>query len=222
MKFIRKIIEIAPKTSNGFNLLYMHGYGGYLWQAKRHLSVLKKAGYRIFALDFSYRLSTHNPQDLIDLMDEVDELLISKGLVKENTLIIGISLGGLVGLNLLRRHNELNKLLAITGGDITHLPSKRSLRKNWGLTRKELSDRWADVNMYNKPGVFQNKHMIMMLPVRDKVIDPDEVKREVESQKKLNDIHLINTRGGHFRTIITETIFFPKRNLKLFERILRD
>lgn len=222
MRFIRTIREIIPEVPNGLDLIYMHGYGGRLWQAKRHLSVLRKAGYKILALDFSYRLDTFNPQDLIDLIDEVDGLLKTKGLIKQSTLIIGISLGGLVGLNLLRRHVELDKLLAITGGDITHLPSKRSLKNNWKLTRKELSVRWSGVNMYSKQDEFCNKHMIMMLPVRDKIIDPQEVKTELEIQKNFNNIHLVSTRGGHLRTIITETIIFPKRNLKLFERILRS
>ena len=79
MKFIGKLIEIVPENPNGLDLIYMHGYGGHIWQAKRHLKVLQKAGYRILAMDFSYRLGTYNPQHLLDLMDEVDELVQKKG-----------------------------------------------------------------------------------------------------------------------------------------------
>jgi pimeloyl-ACP methyl ester carboxylesterase len=219
MKFIGKVVEIIPEKPNGRTILYMHGYGGHVWQAKRHLDLLKNQGYRIIALDFSYRLSSYNPQDLLDLMDEVDNLMKAEKLLNKNTIIVGISLGGLAGLNMVRRHSELNKLLCITGGDISRLPSKESLAKKWQLTRDEIGEKWSSVNMYTKAGLIKDKHIIMMLPVRDKVIDPDEVRDEIALQQKYNEIVLVHTRGGHFRTIITETVLFPRRSLKLIKQL---
>ena len=74
--------------------------------------------------------------------------------------------------------------------------------------------------MYTKPGDLRDKHITMMLPIRDKVIDPDEVMEEIKLQQQYNDIKLIITKGGHFRTIIAQTILFPRKNLKIFEEII--
>lgn len=199
----------------------MHGYGGFTWQATRQLKILSKAGYDLIALDFHYILRSHNPDDLIGLMDEVDDFFKAEKLIRRDLVIVGISLGGLVGYNLMRRHTELTKLIIITGGDISHLPSKKSLQKHWKMTQKQLADRWKSVNMYTPYGEIKNRHVIMMLPVRDKMIDPKEVIGELKLHQPLNDIKLITTKGGHFRTIITETVLFPERILPLIQDLER-
>ncbi len=170
-------------------------------------------------LDFVLVFQRHNPQDLVDLMDEVDTLVEKEGLLHEDLLIVGVSLGGLVGYNLLRRHAELKKLLVITGGDISHVPIQMLLKKKWGLTREELAQKWKGVNMYAPPGTLKDKHVVMLLPKRDRVIDPNEVAGEIALQQQYNDITLVHTNGGHWRTIITHTIIAPRRPLRHIQRL---
>ena len=222
MRFIRSIRRIKPLNPNGRIIVYMHGYGGYSWMAARQLSVLERAGYEILALDFVDILRAHDPQDLVSLMDEVAQLFQDEGLIHPGTLIVGISLGGLVGYNLLRRYPELDKLLVITGGDISRLPWKRTLRKRWKLTRSELARRWEGVNMYTPVGQIRDKRMIMFLPLRDKLIDPEEVTAEIAKQGQLNDIKLIRTPGGHFQTIISQTVISPAKILPLLRELEQD
>ncbi|HUD05707.1 MAG TPA: alpha/beta hydrolase [Candidatus Saccharimonadales bacterium] len=219
MQYIRSIKRVIPKVPTGKTILYMHGYGGFNWQAKRQLKVLREAGYSIIALDFTYVLRAHNPQELIDLMDEVDTFMQNEKLIDKELLIVGISLGGLVGYNMLRRHKELTKLLVITGGNISLLPSKKSLKKKWKITREQLADRWHEINMYTPAGRLKDKHIIMMLPVRDKVINPNEVLAELDIQKQYNNIKLLMTKGGHYRTVITSTIIKPRIILKLLKEL---
>src|SRR5258708_976396 len=150
MKFVRSIKKIYPVEPNGKTIVYMLGYGGYIWQAERHLRLLKTKGYSIVAIDFVQILRFKNSQPLIDLIDETAKIMEDEKLISKDTLLVGISLGGLVGFNLIKRYSELNKLLVITGGDITHLPTKHSLQKDWKLSKDELSKLWADVNIYTR------------------------------------------------------------------------
>lgn len=219
MKFIRSITRINPAAPNGKTVLYMLGHGGYTWQAKRQLKVLGQEGYRVIALDFTFTILSPNPQDLIDLMNEVDEFMQKEKLIFRNLLIIGISLGGLTGYNMLRRHKDLCRLLVITGGNIALLPSSRSLRNRWKLTREQLLEKWDNVNIFYPVGTLKDKHVIMLLPNRDKVINPNEVTSEIELHEPFNKIQLVRTKGGHFRTIITETVLRPKNILKYLHEL---
>lgn len=221
MQFVRSFQTLEPTVSNGKKIIYMLGYGGYAWQAKRQISLLRELGYRLLVIDFRDVLKRHNPHDLVTLMDEVSELASEKGFITPKTMIVGVSLGGLVGYNLIRRHNELNKLLVITGGDMTHIPSARALRKRWKMDRKALAGHWKDVNIYTPVGGLRDKHVVMLLPKRDRVIDPNEVRGEITLQSKHNDFTIVPTNGGHFRTIISHTILFPKRILPHVQHLER-
>lgn len=195
----------------------MQGYGGYTWQAKRQINILKKSGYNVIALDFERVLNMHDPSHLIQLVDEVDDYLMSNNYINKDLIIVGVSLGGLIGYNMLRRHKELSRLVVITGGNIALLPSRRALKKKWGISRKELEAEWRDVNMYTPRGKLKNKRIVMMLPERDKVIDPEEVLEEVELQSEHNDIELIRTSGGHIRTILSKTVKNPRSILPIIK-----
>lgn len=220
MKHIRSISRVEPKSWNNKSILYMHGYGGFTWEAKRHLKLLQQKGFGILALDFTDILKGHSPTGLIELMDEVDELIQKEGLITNQTTIIGISLGGLVGFNMIKRHKELTKLFIITGGDMTHIPRKKALATKWKLTCEELSAAWRDVNIYSPVGSIRNKHIVMLLPKRDKLIDPNEVIREIDKHSKHNNVELIRTNGGHFRTIISETIIWPRKSLDIINKLV--
>ncbi|HSW37124.1 MAG TPA: alpha/beta hydrolase [Candidatus Saccharimonadales bacterium] len=221
MSFIRSIQKINPIKPNGKTIVYMLGYRGYAWQAKRHLKLLKNRGYTLFVMDFRDVLKRRNPKDLIDLMDETASVLEKEHLMVKDTIIVGVSLGGLVGYNLVRRYPILDKLLVITGGDMTHIPSKKSLQKHWKLSRSELAKKWQRVNIYTPVGTMKDKHIIMLLPTRDRMIDPEEVANEITNHTHLNDFRIIYTPGGHFRTIIRQTIISPKQSLPLIERLAK-
>jgi pimeloyl-ACP methyl ester carboxylesterase len=221
MEFIRSTQFIQAARPGGKTIVYMLGYGGYAWQAKRHLKVLRAAGYNLFVLDFRDVLKRRDPQDLLTLVDEVSAALAEQKLINKDTILVGISLGGLVGYNLIRRYAELDKLLVITGGDMTRIPSAKALQITWKLTRSELAARWSGVNIYTPIGALAGKHIVMLLPLRDRVIDPEEVTREIANHTALNDFQIVRTKGGHFRTIITETIISPRKSLGYIEELAR-
>ena len=204
---------------NGKTIVYMLGYRGRMWQAKRHLKVLQSAGYSLFVMDFVDILKRREPSDLVNLMDEVSAVLKEKNLIVADTLLVGVSLGGLVGYNLIRRHAQLNKLFVITGGDMTHIPSPKSLEKHWKLSREQLAKQWEDVNIYTPVGQMRSKHIVMLLPTRDRMINPVEVATEIAKHTSFNDFTVLNTHGGHFRTIITQTITSPKKSLQFIKRL---
>lgn len=214
MKFIRSVHKFEPKTPNGKTILYMHGHGGHIWQAKRQIKILQQEGYMVIALDFTFTILSTNPQDLVELIDEVDEFIQREKLIYSELLVVGISLGGLIGYNMLRRHAELRRLVVITGGNIALLPSNRSLKKKWKLTREQLQEKWKDVNIFYPVGLVRDKHVVMLLPVSDKVIDANEVVNEILLHTPYNKIQLVRTKGGHFRTIISETVLRPRGILK--------
>jgi pimeloyl-ACP methyl ester carboxylesterase len=219
MKIIRNIQEIKPKHSNGLNIVYLLGYGGSIWHSKRHLRMLKNEGYTLLAMDFRDVLKNRDPQDLISVMDEVDKVLQSQGLVAPNTIILGVSMGGLIGFNMLRRHKELNKLLIITGGNMALIP--KSYKQKWPISYAELEKIWEKVNIYTPPGTVKDKRITMVLPSRDKMIDPNEVTDELKRLALYNSVKVVRPKGGHFRTIITETILRPKKSLPLVTELIK-
>lgn len=223
MNFIRSLKIISSHQPNGKTIVYMMGYGGYLWQSKRQIALFKKSGYNIIAMDFVDVLKRKNPNDLLTLMDNVSEVLSEHKAIAADTILFGVSLGGLVGYNMIKRYSALNKLIVITGGDMTHIPAKipikRSLVKHWGLTREQLAESWKDVNIYSEIGKVKGKNIIMILPSRDKVINPQEVSDELNRHRLYNNINLISRSGGHFRTIISETIIKPNNGLALVKQL---
>ena len=216
MPVIRKFLKIDPNKSNGLNIVYLLGYGGRLWHSKRHIKLLQDAGYTIYAMDFHDVLKNRDPQDLITVMDEVEAKLKECNLISKRTIIVGVSMGGLIGFNMLKRHDELKNLLVITGGNMALIP--KSYRQRWPISYEELANIWSEVNIYTKAGVVNGKYITMILPSRDRMIDPEEVTEELEMLSKHNKVLVIRPKAGHFRTIITETILRPRKSFV----IIRD
>jgi len=217
MQIIRNIEEIKPKHPNGLNIVYMLGYGGSIWHSRRHINMLKNEGYSLLVMDFRDVLKNRNPQDLITVMDEVDEVLQRRQLIAKNTLIVGVSMGGLIGFNMLRRHKILNKLMIITGGNMALIP--KSYKQKWPVSYAELEKIWEGVNIYTPPGTVRDKYITMVLPSRDKMIDPNAVADELDRLAEYNSVKVIRPKGGHFRTIITETMLRPKKSLHLITEL---
>lgn len=199
------------------------GYGGLLWQSKRQINLFLREGYTILAMDFYDVLRRKDPQDLVVLMNDVESEMQRHNVISQDTIIFGVSMGGLIGFNMLKRHEALNKLIVVTGGDMTHIPArvpvKRSLKKHWGISQAELGRAWQKVNIYSPIGSFSGKHIFMVLPSRDKVIEPQEVIDEIMKHSASNNMEIIRTPGGHFRTIITETMIKPRHGLQLIKQM---
>ncbi len=219
MKIIRNIQEIKPKHPNGLHIVYMLGYGGAIWHSKRHINLLKNEGYELLVMDFRDVLKNRDPQDLISVMDEVDNVLQERKLIVKTTLIVGVSMGGLIGFNMIKRHKELDKLLVITGGNMALIP--KSYKQKWPISYAELDKVWEGVNIYTPPGSVRGKSITMVLPSRDKMINPNEVADELRRLAKYNKVTVIRPSGGHFRTIITETVLRPKKSLGLITELVK-
>jgi len=217
MKIVRNIQEIKPERPNGLIIVYLLGYGGSIWHSRRHLNLLKNEGYTLLAMDFRDVLKNRDPQDLLTVMDEVDEVLQEHRLIAPNTLIVGVSMGGLIGFNMLKRHKALNKLLIITGGNMALIP--KSYKQKWPVSYTELEKIWEGVNIYTPLGTVKDKFITMVLPSRDKMIDPNQVADELDRLAVYNSVKVIRPKGGHFRTIITETMLRPKKSLHLITEL---
>jgi len=218
MTIIKNIREYPSDKPNGYTAVYLLGYGGAIWHSRRHTRLLRDEGYKVLAMDFHDVLKHRDPQDLINVMDEVEDELTNRALINTKTIIVGVSMGGLIGFNMLKRHSELDKLLVITGGNMALIP--KSYRQKWPVSYADLEDMWQDVNIYAPLGSVKNKQIIMILPSRDKMIDPEDVAKELQKHKLHNTIRTIRPKGGHFRTIITETILRPKNSVQLINEMI--
>lgn len=204
-------------------VILLCGIGGAVWQTKRLISVLTKAGYNVTALDFSKRVfSEGDPKLFPALVDEVVAFVENevKGR-KERTLLVGISLGSLLSLNIFRRSRSFDTAIMFTGGNIVTVAHNLYGTKVWPQSHEELSELWKDINIFTDPSILKGKRALFVLPQKDKLIDTSEVMTEIAAQNKAgNSIQLVE-RGtfSHVGTIIEETIIFPKRVLDYIKRV---
>jgi len=207
----------VPKQPTGKRILLFCGLYGSVWQTRRLINVLLRAGYHVTALDFSKQaISSGNPQLLPNLVQDV--LRFAEDEVRKASkpiLLVGISLGALLSLNILRSSPNFNKAVCITGGDIVTVAQRFYGRKRWPQSHAELSGLWQEVNMYTEPAHLKRKRLLFVLPTRDKLIDPQVVRREAQKQRAAGNELLLKERRhfGHIMTIVVETIVFPKRIL---------
>jgi len=220
IKNIRRYSAKAPGRKTAFVLC---GFGGSIWQTKRLLRLLHRAGYDVTAMDFSKEvLARGDPKLLIQLMNDVVALAEAEARKSDRpVLLIGISLGALVSLNILRRSKLFNNGVLITGGDIVKVAQNIYGHKVWPQSYDELARIWQNVNMYTEPDKLSGKRLLFVLPSRDRLIDPEDVRHEVQSQVQAgNELVLIERRAfGHIGTIIEETILFPKRVLSYIQKV---
>jgi len=198
-------------------------FGGSIWQTRRLINVLRDVGIDVVAMDFSETvLSDGNPQLLPRLVEEV--VMLAKGEAKKfrkPTLLIGISLGALISLNLLRRTEFFYEGVLITGGDIVKAAQRIYGQEVWHQSYDKLAEMWRDVNMYTEPQKLSGKRLLFVLSSKDKLIDTEDVRSEVKVQREAgNKIILIERHVfGHIGTIIEETILFPKTILGYIRQI---
>ena len=194
--------------------LLLCGFGGNIWQVKRLIHVLNRLGYTVTALDFSKEvLSRGDPALLPALVQKVVEVAEQEAKKADQPiLLVGISLGALISLNILRRSAYFDIGVMITGGDIVKV-AQRLYPKAWPQSYDELARQWKHINMYTEPELLTGKHLLFVLPKRDRLIDVEDVRNEVVLQQKYgNDLHLIERRVfGHVGTIIEEAIILPHR-----------
>lgn len=110
---------------------------------------------------------------------------------------------------MLKRHERLDQLMVITGGNMALIP--KSYSQTWPVSSPELVSLWQGVNIYSPVGSVKGKHMTMILPSRDKMFDPKDVALELQKHSKYNSMITVRPKGGHYRTIITETILQPRK-----------
>lgn len=220
---IKTIKHYPAKRPGRKTVFVLCGFGGSVWQTRRLLRILHKAGYDIAALDFSKEvLSKGDPQLMINLMDEVTAWAENEAKkINHPILLIGISLGALVSLNVLRRSTQFNKAVLVTGGDIVKVAHHIYGRRIWPADYSELAAIWQTLNMYSNPRQLKDKRLLFVLPSKDRLIDPADVRNEVKKQNNAGNSLILIERGsfGHIGTIIEETILLPKRILGYIQKI---
>jgi len=220
---IRNSKDYPSKRPSDKHAFVLCGFGGSIWQLKRLISVLNRDGYNVRALDFSEDvLSKGDPELLPALTHEVVTLAEARQReLNRPVLLVGVSLGALMSVNVLRRSKLYDTAVLITGGDIVKVAQRLYGPKVWPQAYDELASIWQDVNMYTEPALLRGKHALMVLPTRDKLIDPEDVRAEVEKQQAAgNDLQLLE-RGnfGHLGTIVEEAVLFPKRTQGYVRRV---
>ena len=212
---INDVREFPAKKLHAKPALLICGFGGNIWQVKRLINLLNRDGYDVTALDFSKTVLTKGDPTLLPaLVSEVVAFADKRAKAsKEPILLVGISLGALLSLNILRRSQYFHTSVMITGGDIVKVAQRWCGTKVWPQTYDELAKRWQNINMYTDPKLLRGKHVLFVLPKRDKLIDVEDVRAEVKKQQCAgNDLTLIERRAfGHIGTIIEEAIVLPHR-----------
>jgi hypothetical protein len=212
----------ATRSPQPKRALLLCGFGGNIWQVKRLINVLNRLGYTVTALDFSKEvLSRGDPVLLPALVQEVAEFAEKEAKKDDQPmLLVGISLGALLSLNILRRSTYFDTGVMITGGDIVKV-AQRLYPKKWQQPYGELARQWKNINMYTEPKLLKGKHLLFVLPKRDRLIDVEDVRHEVAVQQEHgNDLHLIERRiFGHIGTIIEEAIILPHRTKRYIKHV---
>ncbi len=215
MSLIRTTKIFPAKSPNPKHAFLLCGFGGSIWQLRRLVAVLNRDGYTVTAMDFPQMvLSTGDPELLPRLISEVVRVTEARAEeLKQPILLVGVSLGALISLNILRRSAHYHKAVLITGGDIVKVAQRLYGSQVWPQSYQALAAQWKDINMYSNLSSLKGKQAIMILPVRDKLIDPDDVRQEIAIQQAAgNDLQLIERRTfGHVGTIIEEAILLPHR-----------
>jgi pimeloyl-ACP methyl ester carboxylesterase len=223
MSLIRNIRSYPCKATKAKSALLMCGFGGSIWQTTLLIKTLHQAGYDVTAMDFSETvLSAGDPSLLLQLTDEVVAAAETQAKqTKQPILLVGISLGSLLALNILRRSALFSTGVLITGGDIVKVAQNMYGDKVWGQSYEELAKLWTPVNIYTDPARLAGKHLLFVLPAKDKLIDPEDVRQEMKRHVAAGN-HLVRIERhsfGHIGTIIEETILFPRRVLKYIKTI---
>lgn len=222
MSHVRQTKLYAPSNPNNTLILLWCGFGGRIWQVKRVVNVLTRAGYTVRAYDFSATILTSgDPRELIEVTDEmVKEAERQSDNWHGETILLGISLGVLLSLNVLRRSDCILKAVGITGGNIV-TAAKNSAPRSWLQSDEELTTLWKDVNMFTDPKLLRDKKMIFVLPLKDKYIDPNEVIQELETQTAAGNTFICVEKKsfGHIRAIFDETVLHPKRILSYLDML---
>jgi esterase/lipase len=221
MSHIQNIRSFTSKDTNK-HALVMCGFGGSIWQVKRLIRTLIRDGYNVTALDFSkHVLSSGDINHLIELTNEITAFAEEEyQKLKQPILLVGISLGALMALNILRRSKHFSKGVLITGGDIVKI-ARKVHKQAWPMPINEHMRLWQDVNMYTNPTLLKNKKLLFVLPKRDVFADIVDVRREASLQQAAGNTLIMVERPafGHIGTIIEETILFPGRTIGYIERL---
>lgn len=217
MKLITSVWRFDSKTEQHKKVIVMCGFGGAIWQTKRLTNVLRNAGYDVMALDFSKKvLSTGDTALLPQLVDETIAFAEAEAhQTDEDVLLIGISLGALLALNILRRSSRFSRGVLITGGNIATVAQNIYGKDVWPQAHADLSELWRSVNIHTDPARLRDKKMIFVLPIKDTLIDTSEVRAEIDRQNAAGNSITLVERGlfGHIGTITEETVLFPQRVL---------
>jgi alpha-beta hydrolase superfamily lysophospholipase len=225
MTYIQHVRSFASKKSSPQRALLLCGFGGNIWQVKRLINTLNKLGYDVTALDFSKEvLSKGDPSALPALVQEVVDFAETQAKqAKQPILLVGISLGALLSLNILRRTAYFHEGVMITGGDIVKVAQRLYGPKVWPQSYDALAALWKDINMYTEPKLLKGKRLLFVLPKRDRLIDIKDVREEAALQQKSgNDLTLIERRSfGHVGTIIEEAILLPHRTVGYVKHVRR-
>jgi len=222
MSLIRTTQTFPAPTSTQRPILLLCGFGGRVWQLRRLIAVLNGAGHDVVALDFPKSVLSRGDAELLPrLTDEV--VAFAESLADQSAqppLLVGVSLGALLTLNILRRSPKFTEGVLITGGDIAAI-ARKLYPKVWSQSYDQLAAAWQTVNMYSDPAQLHGKRLVFVLHPSNKLIDTTLVRREIQAQQAAgNELRVVErARFDHVGTIVEETILFPRRTLDYIRQV---
>ncbi len=205
-------------------LLLMCGLWGSIWQMRRLIKALNRAGYDVTALAFTNKIIiSGDPRLMIDLVDEVVDF--ADNLARESAQpveLVGVSFGALLALNIVRRLPAYTRGVLVTGGDIAKIVHWFVPWK-WRMPYRELASTWRRLNMYSEPAELRGKRLLFVLHDKGRMIDPSDAVHEISKHRRAgNEVIVIERhRFGHIGTIIEETILHPARVLEHLKHVQR-
>lgn len=193
-----------------------------MWQLRRLVFVLNEAGYDVTALDYPKSVLSKGDASLLPtLVDEVSRFADDFAREKqEPVMLVGVSLGALLALNVVRSSPLYRHSVLITGGDIAKI-ARNLYPKKWTESYDDLALKWQTVNMYSTQEQLRGKRLLFVVHPSKFLIDTDDIYTEVSTQNEQgNTLYLVERKKyDHFGTIIEETIVHPERVLDYIAQV---
>ncbi|HSX44583.1 MAG TPA: hypothetical protein VLF39_00510 [Candidatus Saccharimonadales bacterium] len=175
---------------NGELVSYAAGYNSKIKTYNHAVKTLNNMGYDVLAFDYDPAvLQAGQPQYLLDVVDRAVEQVKDKSKDYQETVSMGVSLGGFIGYNVLKRIGSSSVgAFADCGVDFVPaifnsgtLDDVAKAYQNNGYDQASLNRIWEPLDVEPSKATFpKDKSFIVFDGTRDKLIDFNEAKQNIE------------------------------------------
>lgn len=222
-KYARSITferEISP------TIYYFVGYKTTIKQLRAHISLLRRAGFRVVAFEYYKAVfSAGDPAVLLNVVDDIKRYVNEDKQGRQIAGVYGISLGSWIGANILVEC-DIKKGFFNTGAvsvvnalwnSSTLVHEKKAYTKN-GYSRESLKRAYEKYDF--SPATrerLKGKVMLVMSSRADEVMDYDEVVSNVKAWEDVlqGSYHFAVRRSTHIKTVV-RNLFKLRQTITFF------